>query len=44
MFRLFKVLVFLALVAFVGLTGYAYLGDMSPVQSEVVEPVTLDGK
>jgi len=42
MFRLLKLLVFLALIGFVGLTGYAYLGDLSPEQSEINQPVTLD--
>lgn len=42
MFRILKLLIFLALLGFVGLTGYAYLGDLSPEQSEVNHPVTLD--
>ena len=40
--RLLKTLVFLVLLGFIGLTGYAYLGDMSPVVNEVNQPVTLD--
>jgi len=39
---MFKVLVYLLLLGFIGLTGYAYLGDMSPVIEEVNEPVILD--
>ncbi len=40
--RIFKVLLVLLLLGFVGLTGFAYLGDLSPDQSETREPVTLD--
>lgn len=40
--RIFKVLLFLLVLGFIGLTGYAYLGDLSPDQSEVRTPVTLD--
>ncbi|GLS87740.1 hypothetical protein GCM10010873_27140 [Cypionkella aquatica] len=40
--RLIKVLVVLAVLGFVGLTGYAYLVDLSPIQSEVKLPVTLN--
>ncbi|MGB8812388.1 MAG: hypothetical protein WCC57_04320 [Paracoccaceae bacterium] len=40
--RIIKALVVLAVLGFVGLTGYAYLGDLTPVQSEVKQPVTLD--
>lgn len=43
MIRILKVLVFLIIVAFIALTGYAYLGDLTPHQTETVEPVTLDG-
>lgn len=42
MFRLFKAIFFLAVIAFAGLVGYAYLGDMTPARSEVTEPVELD--
>ena len=47
--RLLKLLIFLAVVGFVGLVGYAYVGpffgaDFSAPQSEVREPVTLDAK
>lgn len=40
--RLFKVFLFLLMIGFVGLVGYAYLGDLSPEQSEVSEPVELN--
>ncbi len=40
--RLLKALVFLVLLGFMALTGYAYLGDLSPVVTEVSQPVTLD--
>ncbi|WOI57003.1 hypothetical protein [Palleronia sp. LCG004] len=42
MLRLFKFLIFLAIVAFVGLVGYAYLGDLSPETEMRTIPVTLD--
>ncbi len=40
--RVLKLLLFLGIVGFIALTGYAYLGDLAPEQSEIVEPVTLD--
>jgi len=40
--RIFKVILFLLVLGFIGLTGYAYLGDLSPQQSETREPVTLN--
>jgi len=40
--RLLKALVFLLLLGFIALTGYAYLGDMSPIVTEINQPVTLD--
>ncbi|WP_264473548.1 hypothetical protein [Rhodobacter sp. Har01] len=40
--RIFKALVLLAIIGFVGLTGFAYLGDLSPDQQEVKKPVVLD--
>ncbi|MGB3147817.1 MAG: hypothetical protein WBA91_08680 [Paracoccaceae bacterium] len=42
MFRLIKALLILAIVAFAGLVGFAYLADMAPPQSEVVQPVELN--
>jgi hypothetical protein len=49
MFRLFKVLVFLLIVAAIGLVGYAYVGpyfgvDFSAPQAETRVPVTLDAE
>lgn len=40
--RLIKVLVVLAVLGFIGLTGYAYLADLSPTASEVKVPVSLN--
>lgn len=40
--RVFKALIFLVIIGFVGLTSYAYLGDLTPVQSEVKQPVVLN--
>lgn len=40
--RIFKAFFFLALIAFAGLAGFAYLGDLSPDQAEVKVPVTLN--
>lgn len=47
MFRLFKVLVYLTVIGFIGLAGYTYVGpffgaDFSAPQTEVRVPVTLD--
>lgn len=39
--RLIKLVVVLAVLGFAGLTGYAYLADLSPVATEVKLPVTL---
>ena len=49
MFRLFKIVLFLLVVAFVGLAGYAYVGpyfgvDFSAPQDETRVPVTLDAQ
>ena len=49
MFRLFKLLIFLAIIGFIGLVGYAYVGEyfganFSPPQTEVRMPVTLDAE
>ena len=46
--RLFKFLIYLIVLAAIGLIGYAYLGpffgaDFSAPQSEIREPVVLDG-
>ncbi len=40
--RIFKVLLFFLVMGFVGLTGYAYFGNLSPDQTELREPVKLD--
>jgi hypothetical protein len=42
MARLFKALIFLAVIGFLGLVGFAYLGDLAPDQTEVRQPVQLD--
>lgn len=39
--RLIKGVLVLAIVAFAGLTTYAYLGDLAPSANEVKLPVTL---
>ncbi|WP_299545948.1 hypothetical protein [uncultured Tateyamaria sp.] len=49
MIRLFKLLIFLAIIGFVGLVGYAYVGEyfganFSPPQNETRMPVTLDAE
>lgn len=38
-----KAVLILLVLGFLGLIGYAYLGDLTPPQSEVTAPVTLDG-
>lgn len=40
--RIIKALVLLVIFGFIGLAGYAYFGDLSPVQGEVKKPVVLD--
>lgn len=42
MVRLIKVLFFIALLGFMGLVGYAYLGDLDPNQAEQTRTLTLD--
>lgn len=49
MLRLFKILIFLAVMTVIGLTGYAYIGpffgaDFSAPQTETRAPVTLDAE
>ena len=41
--RLLKLIVALAILAFAGLAGYAYLGDMTPQRQQMRVPVTLSG-
>lgn len=40
--RIFKAVLVLVVLGFIGLTGYAYLADLRPSQGEVKVPVTLD--
>lgn len=44
LFRLFKLLFFLAILAFIALVGYAYLGDLSPDIHDRTQPVSLNGQ
>jgi hypothetical protein len=40
--RIIKAILTLAVLGFIGLVGYAYLGDMTPPQTSVTQPVTLN--
>ncbi len=40
--RLLKLVFILLVLGFIGLVGFAYLGDLSPVRNEVKQPVTLN--
>lgn len=40
--RIIKALGVLVVFAFIGLVGYAYLGDLGPVQTEVKKDVVLN--
>jgi hypothetical protein len=40
--RIFKALFGLLVLAFLGLTGFAYFADLTPLQQEVKVPVTLN--
>ncbi|WP_276321511.1 hypothetical protein [Palleronia sediminis] len=42
MLTLLKIVVFLLVIGFVGLAGYAYLGDLEPTPVDSSEPVDLD--
>ncbi len=42
MVRILKLIMVLLVLAFIGLVGFAYLGDLSPEMEEVREPVELD--
>lgn len=47
MFRIFKLLIYLSILGFIALVGYAYIGpffgaDFSAPQSEVRTPVVLN--
>jgi hypothetical protein len=39
-----KFIAVLLILAAIGVTGYAYLGDLSPDQGSVTEPVMLDAQ
>ena len=43
MLRLLRILFVLAVMIGAAVVGYAYLGDLSPDQSDVSQPVTPDG-
>lgn len=40
--RIIKAIFVLAILGFIGLTGFAYIADLSPDQGEVKVPVTLN--
>lgn len=40
--RIIKAVFVLAVLGFLGLTGYAYLADLRPSQVEIRKPVVLD--
>lgn len=40
--RAIKLVVLLVILGFVGLTGYAYLADMTPLRQDIKQPVVLD--
>ena len=42
--RLVKAVLGLAVVALISLAGYAYLGDLSPEQATITQPVVLDAQ
>ncbi|MEM1130241.1 MAG: hypothetical protein AAGH83_06935 [Pseudomonadota bacterium] len=42
MIRLLKFLVFVCVIGFIGLVGYAYLGDLTPEREELRIPVDLN--
>lgn len=44
MATILKLILILALLGVIGLAGYAYLGDLTPEQHDVVQPVILDAK
>jgi hypothetical protein len=41
MIRIIKLLLLLLVVGLAALTGYAFIGDMSPKRHQVEQPVTL---
>jgi hypothetical protein len=44
MMRLLKLMIVLVILGFAGLVGFAYLGDLSPEQTDRTAPVTLDAE
>ncbi|AXQ93559.1 MULTISPECIES: hypothetical protein [Cereibacter] len=44
MWRILKVLLVLVVAGLIGLTGYAYLADLSPPQTDVTKPVMLNAQ
>lgn len=42
--RVLKAVMVLLFLGFLGLTGYAYLAELTPEQAEVTVPVTLNGQ
>lgn len=42
MLRLLKALFFLLIVGFIGLVGFAYLGELDPMQADVTETRSLN--
>lgn len=40
--RIIKALILLMIAGFLGLSVYAYLGDLTPEQSQVTKPVVLN--
>lgn len=42
MLRLLKAIVLLVILGFLGLVGFAYLGDLAPQPTEVRQPVELN--
>ncbi|MEE9389407.1 MAG: hypothetical protein V3U96_12450 [Paracoccaceae bacterium] len=40
--KLFKLVLFLVVMGFVGVIGFAYIGDLSPSQTDTRQPVVID--
>ena len=40
--RIIKAVLAIAALAFIALAGFAYLGDMTPPQTQVTQPVMLN--
>ncbi|MGA0539066.1 hypothetical protein [Neotabrizicola sp. VNH66] len=40
--RIIKAVFILAILGLIGLTAFAYLGDLTPAQTDVTKPVVLD--